>query len=211
MRRAQGFTLIEMLVVIAIIGVLAGLLIPVLSGFVGTGERAEAQAVIAALKLGIEAYVNDFDDFPPNTLADLGVSANGLNAGNEALVACLATQQKGGPYYEFREKDLENLDGDQRPDFNQSSFGTREAFEMLDPWGSPYIYFNIRSYKSGDTYQRSVGTYLLGEEMERVVVKPALSEKTGRYYNSTSYQLWSCGPDGKNDNGGGDDIASFGE
>ena len=35
--------------------------------------------------------------------------------------------------------------------------------------------------------------------------------KTYRYYSvdGASYQLWSCGPDGNNDDGGGDDINSW--
>ncbi len=206
---AGGFTLIEMLVVVAIIAVLAGLLIPVLGGFAGTGEAVKAQAAIAQISSALEAYVADFHDFPPNTLADMGLSANGLNAANESLVACLSTGQKSGPYVEIPESDLSNLDDDKVPDFNQSTFGVRSAFEWIDPWGNPYIYFNVRAYKSGDSYQKSVGTYLLGDELDRVLVKPVGSKKTGRYFNSTSYQVWSCGPDGINDNGGNDDIANF--
>ncbi len=35
------------------------------------------------------------------------------------------------------------------------------------------------------------------------------SKKLGRFHNPTSYQIWSIGPDRKNENGKGDDVANF--
>lgn len=208
----KAFTLVELLVVIAILAILAGMITATLGGFSSKGQQTQALAVIESLKAAVEAYVSDFDDFPPNHLEDMGIrDQNGLNAGCEALVACLSTQQKSGPYFDFKDDLLGNLDGDQVPDFNRSVFGVREAFEIHDPWGNPYVYFNVRAYRNSETYKKRVGSYLLGPEAEKVVAEPALSAKTGRYHNPTGYQIWSCGPDGKNDGGQGDDIASFGD
>ena len=66
-RRARsGFTLIEMLVVIAIIGVLVGLLLPAISAARESGRRAKCLSNQRNLAMGILGYVNDFGVFPPS-------------------------------------------------------------------------------------------------------------------------------------------------
>jgi prepilin-type N-terminal cleavage/methylation domain-containing protein/prepilin-type processing-associated H-X9-DG protein len=66
-RRARtGFTLIEMLVVIAIIGVLVGLLLPAISAARESARRAKCLSNQRNLALGILGYVNDFGVFPPS-------------------------------------------------------------------------------------------------------------------------------------------------
>lgn len=62
--RQRGFTLVEMLVVIAIIVVLAGLLLMVVSKSYGSAQRVRAQADLQVIALGLEAYKQDFGDYP---------------------------------------------------------------------------------------------------------------------------------------------------
>jgi len=59
-----GFTLIEQLVVIAIIAILAGLLLPALSRAKQTARSIRCQSNLKQLGLGLRMYVHDFSHFP---------------------------------------------------------------------------------------------------------------------------------------------------
>ena len=61
----RAFTLVEMLVVIAIIGVLVALLLPAVNSAINSARRARMALEISQLDNGIEAYKNKFGDYPP--------------------------------------------------------------------------------------------------------------------------------------------------
>jgi prepilin-type N-terminal cleavage/methylation domain-containing protein len=63
-RRARGFTLIEMLVVIGIILVLAGLLLPAITGAYKKAHRAAMAMDLQAVGAALDAYKRDFGDYP---------------------------------------------------------------------------------------------------------------------------------------------------
>lgn len=67
MRRSQvrGFTLIEMLVVIAIIGVLAGILLSAVQSARAAARRARCQNNIRQTGTGLQGYMNTFNHLPP--------------------------------------------------------------------------------------------------------------------------------------------------
>ena len=61
-----AFTLVELLVVMAIIGILIGLLIPTIRGVMIRAEVSRLVMEIKQLESGIEAYKKKFDDYPPD-------------------------------------------------------------------------------------------------------------------------------------------------
>jgi general secretion pathway protein G len=71
-KQARGFTLIELIVVIVILGLLAGLVVPRLFKHVGQARTATAKAQIAAFQTALGVYKLDTDSFPTN---DMGLAA----------------------------------------------------------------------------------------------------------------------------------------
>lgn len=68
----QGFTLLELLVVVLIIGLLTGIVAPRFMGTVGRSEITTANAQIDSFVKAIEAYRLDMGNYPDS---DLGLTA----------------------------------------------------------------------------------------------------------------------------------------
>lgn len=65
--RARAFTLVELLVVLAIIGVLAALLLPTPRSAIGSGRRVICMSNLRQVNLGLRMYSDDSADKTPRT------------------------------------------------------------------------------------------------------------------------------------------------
>lgn len=67
LRRSGGFTLLELLVVITVIAVLAGLVAPMVFGHVSDAKISATQSQIELFALALDAYRLDNDYYPSTT------------------------------------------------------------------------------------------------------------------------------------------------
>ena len=65
-RASAGFTLVELLVVMSIIGLLIGLLLPAVSVAVRAARVGRTKSIIQSLTVGLEAFKDDWGVYPPS-------------------------------------------------------------------------------------------------------------------------------------------------
>lgn len=122
----QSFTLIEMLVVMVIILILAGLLLPVVQMAKNSADQARAKETVNQLAAAFRAYSVEFSRWPtPTVTTNLAYSAPG------ALDFCITTNlfanSSGITFFDFSTKDV------------LSNSATPTTAFIVDPWKNPYF------------------------------------------------------------------------
>lgn len=69
LRSQKGFTLIELMIVVAIIGILAAIAIPNFLSYQCKAKQSEAKSNLGSLRTNMEAYFAEFDVYPSTTTA----------------------------------------------------------------------------------------------------------------------------------------------
>ncbi|RJS94994.1 pilin [Salinisphaera sp. Q1T1-3] len=86
MQKQQGFTLIELMIVVAIIGILAAIAIPQYQNYVARSQMAEAVSLTDGLKNDVIEYYSTNGSCPTNGDGSIG-SANNYNGQYVASVS----------------------------------------------------------------------------------------------------------------------------
>ena len=136
-RSSQAFTLIEMLVVIAIIATLAGILLPVVSSVKQKAKVAQAGTEVRSLAAAITAYQSLYAIFPCSD-AD-GKSGNDMTYTNNSDIITILLDVDGGVNAGHVRNPQKHvfLNGKMVNTVVQPGIGP--DYNFRDPWGRPYV------------------------------------------------------------------------
>lgn len=192
--KGPGFTIIELLVVMAVIAILMGLLVPALSGARKQAEVAKAKTLISGISIGLETYKQAHGMYPPDLHPNLPKSseclAMYLSGGSIYFIsgtspasylwrhsAYTVTGRKSSTvYFQF--------DSDVLSDSDSSGNSGYQAPELVDPWGRRFIYNSGADQNSANNQQ------------------------LGPRHSPRRFDLFSAGPDKQF--GTNDDVTSWG-
>jgi prepilin-type N-terminal cleavage/methylation domain-containing protein len=221
----RGFTLVELIVVIAIIGVLIGLILPAIQKARVAAQRAQALSDISQLSVAIanakttmEArYVpsiiasnSDFTQFFGTRFNTSAIPsyASSMN-GNQCLVFFLGGYNGSAFGQGFSTNSASPFAGpsptspSRAPfyDFPQNRMSGLMATQgappmFLDPWGMPYFYMTS---KDGNGMP---GDYATTDSNQAGSVS-AFTDASGKHLNYSGFQIVSAGPNMRVGPGGG--------
>lgn len=75
--RVRGFTLVELLVVVSIIGMLAGLSIPAVGGAMNAARKAKVTALAHQIRTALTQFNTEYGYFPTNGMNSQGIGTTG--------------------------------------------------------------------------------------------------------------------------------------
>lgn len=131
-RHQYGFTLLEMLAVIVLLGIVATIVVRQVAGNVDKGKYGAGKAQLASLSMKVESYVLDVGA-PPQNLVDLSVKPASAANWN-------------GPY--AKASDLNDPFGHA---FGYRVPGRNESFEL--------IFYGQDGQAGGDGYSKDIGSW----------------------------------------------------
>lgn len=106
--RRKGLTIIEMITVLAIIMILAGLLVPAVNMVRKKAKETQQRSQIAVITLGLEAWKEDFGIYPDSNEYTTGTSVEATYTGAQKLAEAMVGRDLRGFH---SQADLSNATG----------------------------------------------------------------------------------------------------
>jgi prepilin-type N-terminal cleavage/methylation domain-containing protein len=193
LRRVPGFTLLELLIVVAIIGLLSVISFKVYGGMINTAKKVKAAAQVQAIVAAADAYYDDFRVYPPDTgLYKSGDQApNGISASDMKYVihrylglelTDKLTGKKGGPY--IRDMDDSNLKG------SEVEIDGRSVKIYSDPWWKP-------GEDDNHAFELYCKHWKRDPKTRDVKISMPYDDSVIPEQQTLEVKAWSRGPDGK--------------
>ena len=133
-RRSKGFTLIELMIVVAIIGILAAVAIPKFADLVTKSKEAIVKANLGAVRSALSIYYGDTEGvYPSNLYWGLTADSRYLPQGNMGSFTIPKVTAQGNPGHSYNttnQADVQQGDGGGLIDNKALYFinsGTREG------------------------------------------------------------------------------------
>ena len=202
-KRISRFTLVEMLTVIAILAILAGIITPVVIIARQRGRITDAQSDISSMMTALKAMDSDYGEVLDKkdgkyytsgaTLQEVTVNSDNVAAveGNayNAFITEL-TAPKNGALEKVAVNKRKKTYLDPRQEFDPSANYTGQTEQLYrDPWGNPYkILIKVTAEDDGLKVYKDYGKTISGK-----------------------FAIYSFGPDGKDGNGCNADFRICGD
>ena len=133
-----AFTVVELLVIIAVIIVLAGLLFPAFKGVRDQSKRVQAKNDLTQIVTAVNAFYSDYGVYPISGTADKTVGPGGSPATNESLLNALRGLDTTVNPRQIVFLSPPDVKDKANP---RSGIGTHptNAGQFFDPWGKNYV------------------------------------------------------------------------
>ena len=142
MKNKKAFTLVELMIVIAIIGALAGLLVPMVSNAMRTATAGKSKTFMQGLLSAMNDYKTEMGAYPDFVKAGTRIN---LNDGDNALILfkCLTGKNPDG---DLSAEDRYSYNPDKKTFFSFSDDNIKKIngkWKIVDAFENPNIYICV--------------------------------------------------------------------